>query len=90
MWVVDMASTTTHLDAPVEVKMPIRDIVVRVRPGDTHHCQGLDRESRLIYLFQHDGSLQSYLITHNGVDCRAGECTWWECVEYTLGDHFLV
>ena len=35
--------------------------------------------------------LQVEVKVHNGIHCTAeSECTWGECLEHTMGDHFII
>ena len=68
------------------VWLPIRKRVVHIRSGDTHHCEGA---SRAIDLVACTAAADAHVTIHNGVHC-SDECSWDECMEYTLGDHFLV
>jgi hypothetical protein len=87
-WTLALRNPSLAGQVPLSVYLTARDRSVMVRPGDTHHGSG---NSRAIDLIAASESVVPEVQIHNGVHCsQHGPCVWSKCVDYTLGDHFLV
>ena len=85
---VTLANPAAQGNMSHKVWLPIRQKTVDVGTGCTHHCSG---RSRSIDVIGYTGRMDVQVLVHNGVHCKgAGACDWQQCVEYTLGDHFLL
>ena len=83
-----MRSPASNSQETHEVHLPLRDRFVRVGNGCTHHCPG---KAGAIDVVASTPNNEVDVLVHNGLHCKhAGSCSWPLCVEYTLGDHFLV
>ena len=89
LWGLRMRNPTSFGENAVPVCLPIRQVDVYIRPCDSHHCCGADKESRAIDIIEASVELEMSTLLHNGLHCKAGDCEWDMCHEYTLGDHFL-
>ena len=70
------------------IHLPKRDAMVEISPGHTHHFHiGSSRAIDLVFASHQIGC---DVRIHNGLHCRELGCAWDLCVEYTLGDHFLI
>ena len=94
-WVAFMSRWPLILQNPsllgqmrLPVLLPARGRNVHIRPSDTHHGGGL---SRAIDLVVTGADVSADVVVHNGVHCNQyGLCPWDGCVDFTLGDHFLL
>ena len=77
-------------DAVQDVCLPLRDKIVKIRPGDTHHHVAGGR-SRAIDLGICSSSAAATFTIHNSLNCSTEQhkCPWELCLEFTRGDHFL-
>ena len=69
--------------------LPLRKRFVDVACGHTHHSS--ERRSRAIDLVAASPGLSCSVVVHNSVHCgQDAPCPFSRCLEYTLGDHFLL
>ena len=85
-----LANPPLHGESRSKIVLPIRDVEVSVRTGDTHHgCgHGLSRSIDLCLSSAHS---PFSVIVHNILHCKGVcGCSWSNCADFCKSDHFLV
>ncbi len=75
---------------PQSIFLQRRNKFVNVRVGDTHHHIA-GGQSRAIQLVLATTGVAATVVIHNSLHCSLErKCPFYNCQEYTLGDHFLL
>ena len=88
-WGLVLNNPAVNDDSTHRVFLPIRQRLIHIRAGDTHHFQNV--RARAIDVVASSTSANADVTIHNSVHCQSeSSCRWQSCSECTLGDHFLI
>ena len=79
---------TLHAGSARRIWLPLRKKEAKIYEASTRHDCHVGRAIGLVLA---TADLQVKVKVHNSIHCSAeSECTWGECLEYAMGDHFII